>query len=101
MERVIAVETRPGHREAWSLSLLRERGTIEAGDIVLKWEAGQTSALDKETVAGGRDVGNVIVQRHEGGRFSDIPYDVTFAFAFYAFRPDSPIHKRTMAGPGN
>ena len=101
MERVIAVETRPGHHEAWSLPLLRERGTIEAGDIVLKWEAGQASALDKETVAGGRDIGNVIVQRQQSGQLSDIPYDVTFAFAFHAFRPDSPIHRRTSAGSEN
>lgn len=101
MERVIAVETRPGYHEAWSLPLLRERGTIEAGDIVLKWEAGQTSALDKGTVAGGRDIGNVVVQRQQGGQLSDIPYDVAFAFAFHAFRPDSPIHKRASAGPEN
>lgn len=97
MERVVAVETRPGYHEAWSLSLLSERGTIEAGDIVLKWEAGQTSALDKETVAAGRDVGNVVVQRQQSGQLSDIPYDVTFAFAFHAFRPGSPIHKRPSA----
>jgi len=101
MERVIAVETSPGHHEAWALPLLSGRGTIEAGDIVLKWEAGQTSALDKETVAGGRDIGNVVVQRQQDGRLSDIPYDVTFAFAFHAFRPDSPIHKKTSVGPGN
>lgn len=101
MERVVAVETRPGYHEAWSLTLLRERGMIESGDVVLKWETGQTSALDKQTVAAGRDVGNVTVRRHEGGRLSDIPYDVTFAFAFHAFRPESPIHQRTTAGPGN
>ena len=101
MERVIAVETRPGHHEAWSLPLLRERGAIESGDVVLKWEAGQTSALDKRTVAGGRDIGNVIVQRWHDGQLSDIPYDVTFAFAFHAFRPDSPIHKAIAAGSKN
>jgi hypothetical protein len=101
MERVIAVETRPGHHEAWSLPLLRERSAIEAGDIVLKWEAGQTSALDKKTIAGGRDVGNVIAQRRQDGQLSDIPYDVTFAFAFHAFWPDGPIHKATAAGPKN
>lgn len=66
---------------------------IESGDIVLKWEAGQTSALDKATVSGGRDVGNVIVQRQQEGSLIDIPYDVTFAFAFHAFRPNSSIHK--------
>ena len=91
--------TRPGYHEAWSLPLLRERGTIEAGEIVLKWEAGQTSALDKGTIAGGRDI--VVVQRQQGRQLSDIPYDVTFAFSFHAFRPDSPIHKSTSAGPEN
>jgi len=101
MERVIAVETRPGHHEAWSLPLLREQGTIESGDIVLRWEAGQTSALDKRTIAGGRDVGNVVVQRQQGEKLSDIPYDVTFAFVFHAFRPGSPIHKGTSAGQEN
>jgi len=101
MERVIAVETGPGHHEAWSLPLLRERGTIESGDIVLKWEAGQTSALDKRIIAGGRDIGNVVVQQRQSGQLSDIPYDVTFAFAFHAFRPDSSIHKRASAGPEN
>lgn len=101
MDRVVAVETRPGFHEAWSLPLLRERGRIESGDIVLKWEAGQTSALDKDTIAGGRDIGNVIAQRQQGGQLSDIPYDVTLAFAFHAFRPTSPIHKRTSASPRN
>ena len=101
MERVIAVETRPGFHEAWSLPLPRQRGTIESGDIVLKWEAGQTSALDKASIAGGRDVGNVIVQRQQEGRASDIPYDVTFAFAFHAFRPNSPIHKGALVIPEN
>jgi len=98
MERVIAVETRPGHHEAWSLTLLRERSTIKSGDVVLRWEAGQTSALDKRTIAEGREIGNVIVQRQQGEQLFDIPYDVTFAFAFHAFRPDSPIHKATATG---
>ncbi len=101
MERVIAVETRPGYHEAWSLPLLRERGTIESGNVVLKWEAGQTSALDKASIAGGRDIGNVVIQRQQDGRLSDIPYDVTFAFAFHAFRPNSPIHKEARTIPGN
>ena len=101
MERVVAVEIRSGHHEAWSLPLLRERGTIESGDIILRWEAGQTSALDKRTIATGRDIGNMVVQRQQGGQLSDIPYDVTFAFAFHAFRPESPIHKTTAAGPKN
>jgi hypothetical protein len=93
MERVVAIETAPGRFEAWSLTLLQRQGIIEHGDLVLKWEAGQASALDKSSVAAGRDVGNVIVQRQQGNAWSDVPYDVTFAFAFHAFRPGSPIHK--------
>ena len=93
MERVIAVETKPGYHEAWSLPLLRQRGTIESGDVILKWDAGQTSALDKASIIAGRDIGNVVVQRQQDERLTDIPYDVTFAFAFHAFRPNSPIHK--------
>jgi Protein of unknown function (DUF3179) len=97
MERVVAVETAPGRHEAWSLSLLRRRGTIQSGDVILKWEAGQASALDKASIAEGRDVGNVVVQRQKGQARIDIPYDVTFAFVFHAFRKDSPIHKAEPA----
>ena len=61
MERVVAVETAPGRHEAWSLALLRRQGTIESGDLVLKWESGQASALDRQSISAGRDVGNVIV----------------------------------------
>lgn len=93
MERVVAVETAPGRHEAWSLSLLRRQGTIRRDGVTLKWAAGQTSALDKASVAAGRDVGNVVVQRQEDGRLVDVAHDVTFAFVFHAFRPNSPIYK--------
>ena len=94
MARVVAIEVAPDRHEAWSLSLLRERGEIKAGDLMLRWVAGQNSALDTADIAAGRDIGNVVVQRSEGGRLVDVPYDVTFAFAFHAFRPESPIHIR-------
>jgi hypothetical protein len=93
MERVVAIEIAPGRHAAWSLALLRRRGTIEAGDLVLTWEAGQASALDKRLISTGRDVGNVVVQRKQDDDLVDVPYDVTFAFVFHAFRPDSVIHK--------
>jgi len=38
-------------------------------------------------------IGNVIVQKRQGDELVDVPYDVTFAFVFHAFRPNSPIHK--------
>jgi Protein of unknown function (DUF3179) len=93
MERVVAVETAPGHHEAWALALLRRRGTIQSVDLLIQWQPGQASALDKASIPAGRDVGNVIVQRRQGDRLVDVPYDVTFAFVFHAFRPNSPIYK--------
>lgn len=93
MERVVAVEVERGRFEAWQLGLLRDAGEIRAGDLVLRWEAGQASALDAATVGGGRDVGNVVVQRKTGDRLQDVPYDVTFAFVFHAFRPGGKLHR--------
>jgi hypothetical protein len=93
MERVVAVETAPGRHEAWALTLLRRRGTIEGADLLIRWQAGQASALDTASIRAGRDVGNVVVQRRQGDQLVDVPYDVTFAFVFHAFRPGSPIHK--------
>jgi len=93
MERVVAVETAPGRHEAWALTLLRRRGTIESADLLIEWQPGQASALDKASLPAGRDVGNVIVQKRQGDELIDVPYDVTFAFVFHAFRPDSPIYK--------
>ena len=88
LERVVSVGD-----EAWSLALVRERRTITAGDIVIRWEPGQASALDTEIIADGIEVGNVTVQRRNAsGELEDVPYGIDFAFAFYAFRPEAPIH---------
>lgn len=90
LARVVAVEDR-----AWSLDLLREHGRIEHGDLVISWEPGQHSVLDSPLVSQGRDVGNALVQRRgPDGVLSDAVHDVTFAFAFHAFRPGRPIHVR-------
>ncbi len=87
MVRVVAVGG-----EAWSLPLLRKKGTIIQGDLVLSWEAGQNSALDTRVIRRGRDVGNVVVQRRNGDGFEDVVHDVTFAFVFHAFHPEGVIH---------
>ncbi len=87
MTRVVAVGT-----QAWSLPLLRDRGRIENGDLVLTWEPGQSSALDAEKISEGREVGNVVVQRKTGSGLVDVPYDVTFAFVFHAFQPEGTWH---------
>jgi hypothetical protein len=78
--------------QAWSLDLLREKKRIEAGDVVITWEPGQTSALDDRVIAHGADVGNVVVQRRTADGLTDIPYGMDFAFAFKAFRPNAKIH---------
>jgi hypothetical protein len=95
MERVVAVETAPGRHEAWSLALLRAKRKIRSGALVLEWEPGQSSALDTSAIGSGRDVGNVVVRREQGRDLVDVPYDVTFAFAFHAFRPKAVIHKNS------
>ncbi len=87
MMRVVAVGD-----VAWTLPLLRARGSIAAGDLLLGWREGQASALDTSAIAEGAEVGNVVVQRAGG----DAAYVVTFAFAFFAFNPAGVLH--TEAG---
>ena len=79
--------------EAWSLDLLREKGRIEAGDMVLSWTPGQNATMDAVEIARGRDLGNVVVQRNVGGEMEDVVHDVTFAFSFNAFHPDGTLHQ--------
>ena len=86
MARVVAVGER-----AWALERLAEEQRIEEGDLVLTWTEGQNSALDTRDIAEGRDVGNVVVQRHTEQGLVDVPHHVTFAFAFHAFFPDAEI----------
>jgi len=90
MARVVAV-TVAGKPQAVALELVRGGGPVEIGDVVISWEAGQNSALDASEIAKGRDIGNVVAQRHGENGLEDIVYDVTFAFAFNAFYPDAPI----------
>ncbi len=85
MVRVVVVRT--DEPSIVSLELLREHERIEAGDVTLSWTPGQVSALDHSSVAGGRDVGTVTVER-DG---ADVPYDVTFAFVAHAFHPKKRI----------
>ena len=79
--------------EAWSLERLRAAGRIEAGELVLSWRPGQTSALDAPRIADGRDVGSVVVQRRRDGRLEDAVHHVTFAFVFHAFEPEGTLHR--------
>lgn len=61
------------------------RKAIAEGGVVLTWQAGQASALDRREIASGGEVGNVRVQDAAG---RDVVHDIPFAFAFHAFHPD-------------
>ena len=67
--------------KAWALKDLRIHGEIIDGDIIIRWTAGQNSALDRGIISKGRDIGNITVQKNG----NDIPYIVSFAFAYDAF----------------
>lgn len=88
LARVVAVGD-----EAWALDLVHSQTRIESGDLVITWEAGQNSPLDKRFIREGRDIGNVVVQRRNAdGSLEDVAHDIPFAFAFKAFRPDGVIY---------
>lgn len=79
--------------EAWTLDRLRANQRVEAGGLVLTWVPGQNSIHDKQRIARGRDVGNVVVQRDGPAGLQDVAYDVTFAFAFRAFNPEGVLNQ--------
>ncbi len=87
LERVVIIGD-----EAWTLAALRRRKTIRHQGLVLTWSPGQNSLHDKKIIGEGRDVGNVTVQRKNESGYADVPYDVAFAFAFRAFRPNGKLH---------
>lgn len=78
---------------AWSLDLVKKEGEILIGDRCrIRWQAGQTSALDRSAIAQGLDVGNVVVEeKTTDGQWVDAVYSVDFAFAFRAFYPEAEI----------
>jgi hypothetical protein len=78
--------------DAWPLEDLMKRRRIEAGGLVLTWEPGQSSPLDAESIEAGREIGNVVVQRRLGTAMEDVVHDISFAFAFHAFRPQGRLH---------
>ncbi len=79
-------------KEAWTLDLIQAAGQLETDDLIVSWEPGQNSIHDRGLISDGRDVGNVLVQRRTDNGLVDVPYDVSFAFAFSAFVPDGTLH---------
>ncbi len=86
LERVISLASRD---QAWSISLLRKKQRIITKDgVVIKWLAGQNSALDTKYIKDGKDVGNITDSKNG----KDVIYFIDFAFAFHAFKPNMPIY---------
>jgi hypothetical protein len=79
--------------KAWSLDLIRQVTPLKTGDLIISWKPGQNSALDSGRISNGRDIGTVTVRSkmETGTGFEDVPYDVTFAFVFHAFKPDGTL----------
>ena len=94
MARVVIVRPAPGKIGAVTLEHLRKKGHLALGDVELAWQPGQSTALDHRDIAKGRDVGSVIAtMKGQDGERRDVPYDVTFAFAVFAFHPEVVIVK--------
>lgn len=88
MARVVVVPRQP-QSVAVSLALLRERGQMSIEGVDLKWSEGVASALDRDRIADGRDVGAVTIVETTTGR--PLAHHVTFAFVAFAFHPELPI----------
>ena len=89
MMRVVSL----GEEGAWSFSLLQQKKEIVLDDgRIIRWEPGQASALDENVIVQSRDVGNVTVTRMQNGIEVDVAHGVDFAFAYFAFYPNAPIH---------
>ncbi|HMB47493.1 MAG TPA: DUF3179 domain-containing (seleno)protein, partial [Afifellaceae bacterium] len=86
MARVVVVRD-GGKVMAVSLAMVREKGKVMLDDIEIGWTSGVNSALDTRQISKGRDVGAVRVTR----KGEDLVHDITFAFAFHAFHPQTPI----------
>ena len=86
MARVIVI--RDGTKvTAVSLAMVRDKQSVDLDGVTVSWTKGVNSALDRERISEGRDVGAVRVQK-DG---KDMVHDITFAFAFHAFHPDIAI----------
>ncbi|MCE3232740.1 MAG: Conserved exported protein of unknown function [Rickettsiaceae bacterium] len=79
--------------QAWPLELLKKKEVIQKDNLQISIKPYQNSALNSNEISLGRDLGNVIVQRKtENGDLVEVPYLVTFAFAFHAFQPDGVVN---------
>lgn len=99
MERVIYVrdDADASAHFAISLNLLAVERELHRANYRLRWAGGLKSALDAATIANGRDVGQIRVEKKSSdGIWSDVVHDITFAFVVHAFYPSLTIEKAPM-----
>lgn len=89
MERVALVQSNPP--VAVALSFLNLNAPYRIGDLEFTFTSGQASALDRQQIADGKDVGSIEVFDVSGGERQLVAYEVAFAFAARAFYPDLEI----------
>jgi hypothetical protein len=87
MARVI-VARRPEGRLSVSMSELSARKELTHGGLAFTWKPGLVSALDKDDIRAGREVGSVSVVDAAG---QAVVHDVTFAFVLHAFDPGAIV----------
>ena len=81
---------------AWTLDLLRDKKRIVAEDgVVLTWSPNLAEPPSDGPDPRGEDHGNVIAQQTTDEGAVDVPYVLSYAFAFVSFHPDAgPITAR-------
>jgi len=94
MARVVVVR-REGDRPPLIVAMdkVRNAGTLEAAGLKLHWREGQASALHDASIAQGREVGTILVEKNQAAGGGAVPYDVTFAFVAHAFYPQVEIRQ--------
>jgi len=97
---VLSAEVKPYDRVvvigpiAWTLKLLKEKGTIERDGLAITWVPGQNSVHDTKWIPFGRDIGNVVVRRYSADdeEWQDAPHTISFAYAFQALTEGGTIY---------
>jgi len=84
MARVVIVR-RDDAVVAVSLDHLRKKGRVELDDMRISWVEGVASALDRDEISRGREVG--AVEAVDAASREMLVADVTFAFVLFAFHP--------------
>ena len=90
MARVVVINAQTSPK-AVTLEKIRNDGEILIDGVTVRWKAGVNSALDKQEISEGRDVGGVQTTTNVSGEQVDVVHDQTFAFVFHAFHPDGEI----------